>query len=101
MEHDWDCENIKSRIAGAAEWARQHGAVIWCGEFGVYQPYAPSDARGRYLHDVRSTLERYGIGWALWNYQGRYGFITKDDPPGPATVDRSVADALELQLPQP
>src|SRR5271157_259658 len=29
------------------------------------------------LHDVRTALERNGIGWAMWDYSGSFGVVTK------------------------
>jgi len=99
IAEQWDAEKINGQISGVASWAQEHGVTIWCGEFGVYRPYANSVDRARYLRDVRATLDRHGIGWALWDYQGSFSLVEKEEPGAPAKVDRPIAEALGLFIP--
>jgi hypothetical protein len=47
------------------------------------------------LRDVRTALERNGIGWAMWDYSGSFGVVTKKD--GQAVADEGVLKALGLK----
>jgi hypothetical protein len=47
------------------------------------------------LHDVRAALEHNGIGWAMWDYSGSFGVVTKKD--GKTVADDGVLRALGLK----
>jgi endoglucanase len=89
QEH-WDAARINAEIAQVAEWARQHGVPVVCNEFGVYREYADPRDREAWIHDVRTALERQGMGWTLWDYSGSFGVVTKKD-------GRNIADEITLR----
>jgi len=93
-EH-WDTARIESEMKQAAEWARRRGVPLVCNEFGVYREYSDPHDRAAWLHDVRTALERNGIGWAMWDFSGSFGVVTKKD--GRAVVDECVLKALGLK----
>jgi endoglucanase len=93
----WDAARIDGEIAQAADWARQHGVVLVCNEFGVYRDYADPRHRAAWLRDVRSALERHNIGWTMWDYSGNFGVVTKKD--GRAVPDGLTVQALGLKVP--
>ncbi|HEX8118403.1 MAG TPA: cellulase family glycosylhydrolase, partial [Pyrinomonadaceae bacterium] len=76
-EERWDAARVERMVAEAAEWARRRGVPLTCNEFGVYRAYAPADARLRWIADVRSALERHGIGWTMWDYAGGFGVAVR------------------------
>jgi hypothetical protein len=43
---------------------------------------------------MRLALEKYGIGWTMWDYAGGFGVVTKQN--GHATPDIEVVKALGL-----
>jgi aryl-phospho-beta-D-glucosidase BglC (GH1 family) len=94
QEH-WDAARIESEMKQAAEWARQRGVPLVCNEFGVYREYADPLDRNAWLHDVRTSLERNGIGWTMWDYSGSFGVVTKKD--GKAVADEEVLRALRMK----
>jgi endoglucanase len=96
-EDRWDAPRIENYIGFAARWSDLHHAPVYCGEFGVHRPYAPPDARARWLHDMRVALEGHHIGWAMWDYQGGFGVVTKAN--GVTTPDAQVLAALGLHMP--
>jgi endoglucanase len=75
----WDAARIDAEIAQVAEWARQRGVPVVCNEFGVFRHYADPKDREAWIHDVRTALERHGMGWAMWDYSGSFGVVTKKD----------------------
>jgi endoglucanase len=87
----WDAERIDAEITQVAEWARQRGVPVVCNEFGVYREYADPLDRAAWIHDVRTLLERHGMGWTLWDYSGSFGVVTKKD-------GRSVPDEITLRV---
>ena len=94
--HDhWDAARIESEMKQAAEWARRRGVPLVCNEFGVYREHADPEDRAAWLHDVRTALERNGIGWAMWDYSGSFGVVTKKD--GKAVADDGVLKALGMR----
>jgi endoglucanase len=86
----WDAQRIDSEITQVAEWARQRGVPVVCNEFGAYRQYADPQDRAAWIRDVRTALERHGMGWAMWDYSGGFGVVTKKD-------GKNVPDPLTLQ----
>jgi endoglucanase len=95
-EDHWDAARIDTEMAQVAEWAQQHNVPVVCNEFGVFREANPKD-REAWIHDVRTALERHGIGWAMWDYSGNFGVVTKKD--GQTVPDQSTLRALGLKMP--
>lgn len=74
---NWNSAGIAGRIAFASAWARERHVPLICNEFGVYRETAPPDSRDRWIHDVRTALEANHIGWAMWDYRGNFGIVTR------------------------
>jgi endoglucanase len=94
QEH-WNAARIESEMKQAADWARRRGVPLVCNEFGAYRNYSDPQDRAAWLHDVRTALEKNGIGWAMWDYSGSFGVVTKKD--GKAAPDDSVLRALGIK----
>ncbi len=96
----WNAHRIQLMIDDAAAWGRENHVPLTCNEFGVIRggPDRGPDpvSRANWLHDVRTALENDGIGWAMWDYRGGFGVVTKKEGE-PAQVDDSVVKALGLQ----
>ncbi|HEX8474509.1 MAG TPA: glycoside hydrolase family 5 protein [Pyrinomonadaceae bacterium] len=91
----WDAVRVDKEIALAVAWARKHNVPLVCNEFGVYRTFAPETARLRWIEDVRTALERHGIGWAMWDYAGGFSVVIKKD--GSTTPDARTVAALGLR----
>jgi aryl-phospho-beta-D-glucosidase BglC (GH1 family) len=94
-EEHWDAARIDAEVSQVAEWAQQHGVPVVCNEFGVFRQADPKD-REAWIHDVRTVLERHGIGWAMWDYSGNFGVVTKKD--GKTLPDEGTLRALGLNM---
>jgi aryl-phospho-beta-D-glucosidase BglC (GH1 family) len=92
----WDAAHVGFEVAAMAEWAQRRGVPLYCGEFGVYKAYADPKMRTTWISDMRTALESKHIGWAMWDYQGNFGLVTKTNG-GPAVVDQAVVTALGLK----
>ncbi len=86
---------LDSEMKAAADWAHRRGVPVLCDEFGVYRNYSNPKDREAWLHDVRTALEKYGIGWTLWDYSGSFGIATKTN--GKATLDEGTLHVLGLK----
>ena len=93
----WDASRIEAEINQAADWATHNGVPLVCNEFGVYRSFSEPPDRARWLTDVRTSLERHHIGWAMWDYTGDFGVVTKKD--GRHVLDEVTVRALGLAMP--
>jgi|SRR5580698_432847 len=91
----WDASRIEAEINQAAEWGKRNGVPLVCNEFGVYRSFSDPQDRAAWIRDVRTSLERHNIGWAMWDYSGGFGVVTKKD--GKATLDEITVKALGLR----
>ncbi len=91
----WNAHRIQLMIDEAAAWGRDNHVPLICNEFGVIRRNPDPVSRANWLHDVRTALENDGIGWAMWDYRGGFGVVTKKDGE-PAQVDDGVVKALGL-----
>jgi aryl-phospho-beta-D-glucosidase BglC (GH1 family) len=96
LDH-WGPARINAEIDFVAAWAKERGLTITCNEFGVYRKAANPDDRARWITDVRTALEKNGIGWTMWDYSGGFGVVVKKD--GKANVDPLTVKALGLKVP--
>ena len=92
----WDAHRIRMMIDAAAAWGHENNVPLTCNEFGAYRNASDSVSRANWIHDVRTAFEADGIGWAMWDYRGGFGVVTKQDGQ-PAQVDQSVVGALGLK----
>jgi aryl-phospho-beta-D-glucosidase BglC (GH1 family) len=100
LDH-WDANRISVEIGQAAEWAKHWNVPLTCNEFGVFRQVSDKQDRARWIHDVRSTLEHYGIGWSMWDFGARdngNGFgVVNGTKEGPNTPDEVTVEALGLK----
>ena len=90
----WNAQAIAGRIAFAASWARERNVPLICDEFGAYKDTVPPASRARWITAVRSALEANHIGWAMWDYRGNFGVVTRTATE--ITPDDAVLEALGL-----
>ncbi len=93
----WDAARVEHTLEFAARWSQSHNSPVYCGEFGALRSFAPPAMRAQWLHDMRVSLEKNNIGWAMWDYQANFGVVTKSN--GQTTPDEQVLNALGLHLP--
>jgi endoglucanase len=92
----WNAGRIDAEIGQAKAWAERWGVPVVCNEFGVYRKNAEPKDRVAWLTDVRTALEKRGIGWAMWEYHGGFGVVTMQD--GQPVPDEATLRALGLAL---
>jgi endoglucanase len=93
-EDRWNAARIDREIAVAAAWAAKYHVPLTCNEFGTFRNFAPPADRAAWIRDMRTALEKYGIGWTMWDYAGGFAVVKKQD--GHATPDAEIVKALGL-----
>jgi endoglucanase len=93
----WDASRIEAEINQAAAWAKQRGVPLICNEFGVFRNFSDPQDRAPWIRDVRTSLERHNVGWAMWDYSGSFGVVT--DRITGAKLDEVTVRALGLNMP--
>jgi endoglucanase len=74
---DGTVQNIKSLINIARDFKSSRNVDVFCGEFGVYRPFADTTDRAYWYSEVRKYLEECGIPWTIWDYQGGFGLFNQ------------------------
>jgi endoglucanase len=93
-EDRWNAVRIDREIGAAAAWAAKYQVPLICDEFGTFRKFAPPADRAVWIRDMRTALEKYGIGWTMWDYAGGFAVVIKQN--GHATSDAEVVKALGL-----
>jgi endoglucanase len=94
----YNVDTLDKWILRAVNWSEQNKVILICNEFGSYKNYAPRQSRLSYIKDMRTVLEKYKIGWAMWEYDEGFGLI---DYPGGGrnnpVINNEIASALGLR----
>jgi endoglucanase len=90
----WNAQRVDAEIALAADWGKRWHVPLTCNEFGVYRETAAPEDRAAWIRDVRMALEKYGIGWTMWDYAGGFAVVVRNN--GATTVDQVTLKALGL-----
>ncbi|MFZ0317973.1 MAG: cellulase family glycosylhydrolase [Candidatus Sulfotelmatobacter sp.] len=93
-EDHWGAARIDAEISQVADWGKQRSVPVVCNEFGVFREYADPHDREAWIRDVRTSLDRHGMGWTMWDYSGSFGVVTKKD--GHSVPDEVTLRALGL-----
>lgn len=94
-EEQWNASRVDADFSKMADWARRHKVPITCNEFGVYRKVATPADRIAWIRDVRTALEKYEIGWTMWDYQGGFSVVNKAN--GKSVPDADTVAALGLK----
>lgn len=92
----WNAARIEQEIVKLVSWAEKHGVRLFCNEFGAYRDYCLPPYRKAWIKDVRQALEKYDIGWAMWEYDGSFGLVYRKNKK--VEIDREIALALGLKI---
>jgi endoglucanase len=93
-------ERIRQLLDIAVAFQEERNVPLFCGEFGVYQPFSDPDDRNVWYEVVRTKLEDHQIAWTMWDYHGGFGIFT---PGGQGLFDHDLdiplVNALGLNAP--
>lgn len=94
-EERWDAARVDAEIARIAAWAKKRNVHVTCNEFGVYRKVVSPSDRAAWIRDVRTALEKYGIGWSMWDYKGGFDVVNRVN--GRLVPDSETLTALGLK----
>lgn len=94
----WNAARIDGEISQVAEWAKHWNVPVICNEFGVYRKNVDPSDRAAWISDVRTSLEKQGIGWAMWDYDGGFDLVSRQD--GKPVPDEATVGALGRTMPE-
>ncbi len=94
-EERWNLDRMDREISKAAAWASKRGVPLTCNEFGAFRRFVTPADRMVWLNDLRTVLEKHGIGWSMWDYAGGFGVVERVE--GKAKADEAVLKALGLR----
>ena len=72
----YNIDSLDKWIKLAYDWAKSKNVKLINNEFGSYKDFAPRQSRLRFLKDVRTVFEKYKIGWAMWECDEGFGWIS-------------------------
>lgn len=99
--NDATVDKIRKDITKAAEWATQHGKLLFCGELGVLNSAKPDD-RYRWYKAVGDILAEKNIPWTLWQYNDRQliNFSIFTGAQIFSQLDTEMMEAMGITLPE-
>jgi endoglucanase len=92
----WNKAKLAARFKQGIEWGAQNKVPLYCGEFGVFPPYAKAEHRANWFRDFGEVLAENRIGWAVWGWDEGFG-LNRRYVDGKPRVDQTVATALGLK----
>jgi endoglucanase len=95
-EDRWNAARLDAEIGMIATWARKRQVPLTCNEFGAFRRFSRAPDRAAWIADMRTVLERHGIGWTMWDYAGGFAVVNKEN--GVATPDIEIVKALGLNV---
>ncbi len=90
----WDAQRHLDNIAQVKAWADGRGVKLICTEFGADSVFMTESDQVRYVEDVRSALQKYGIPWTFYDYEQGYGIVRRGQ--GGWALDAPVVKALGM-----
>lgn len=95
-EERWDRKRMEQNFAKAIDWGKKYGVPVYCGEFGVFPPYAKPEHRAAWFRDFGGVLSENKVGWAVWGWDEGFG-LARQKKDGKIQYDGVVAEALGLK----
>jgi endoglucanase len=73
--NDGTVKRVQDLLSLAVSFRNYRNVPLFCGELGVYTPNSDEPDRVRWYDTVTDYLERNGIPWTMWDYQGGFGIF--------------------------
>jgi len=94
-KESWNKAKLQARFKKGIEWGTLNQVPLYCGEFGVFPPYAKAEHRANWFRDFGQVLAENQIGWAVWGWDEGFG-LNRKYVDGKPDVDKTVATSLGL-----
>lgn len=95
-KENWNKSRLASRFKEGIAWGARNKVPLYCGEFGVFPPYAKPEHRANWFRDFGEVLAENQIGWAVWGWDEGFG-LNRKYVDGKPEIDNTVARALGLK----
>ncbi|HMP83332.1 MAG TPA: cellulase family glycosylhydrolase [Verrucomicrobiota bacterium] len=95
-EQRWNKQKLAARFDEAISWGKKNNVPLYCGEFGVFPPFAKPEHRANWFRDFGDILADQRIGWAVWGWDEGFG-LNRRKRDGKLSVDEVVASSLGLK----
>lgn len=92
-QSNFNSRQIEKEFVKAANWAKANNVKLYLGEFGVMRSNVSLSDRSRWISDVRALGEKYGMAWAIWEYNRVFSIVSQSDP---TKIEPSIAKSLNL-----
>ncbi len=69
-------DSINKIMQTVYNWSTQKKVDVICNEFGVHKKVAPPESILNYMTDMSTYLNKFGIGWGVWDYDESFGIAT-------------------------
>lgn len=89
-------EKLYQDFLPLVQWANQYDLKLYLGEFGVFKKSSYPSDRARWLSDMRTMCERFGMGWSVWDYNQDFS-ITQENADFTRSEDPVILNALGLR----
>jgi endoglucanase len=95
----YNADSLNYKIRQVYNWGNQNKIPVICNEFGVYRPFAPLDSKNQYAQDMRTLLNKYKMGWSVWDYDDTFGITSypNNSRSGTPNWDANILSALGLK----
>jgi endoglucanase len=99
-EQDSRYDVLSGALDIAADFSKERGVPVFCGEFGAFMIQSPPADRLRWYQFVCGAFKRRAIPWISWDYYGGFGiFKTQSRGKFPSDLNFDIVKALGFTLP--
>ena len=76
-EKVYNQDSLEALMQEPIQTAAKLGLPLYCGEWGCLKT-VPDSARYAWYRDMRYSMEKNNVSWAIWDYKGGFGIIKRD-----------------------
>jgi len=72
---DGNEQSVKDKLQIVKNWSGTYYVPVLCSEYGVYNQFADTESRCRYIKAVRLALRQLNMPGMLWEYNGNFSIF--------------------------
>jgi len=74
-KYDGNEQSVKDKLQIVKNWSGTYYVPVLCSEYGVYNQFADTESRCRYIKAVRQALKQLQMPGMLWEYNGNFSIF--------------------------
>jgi endoglucanase len=74
-KNDGNEQSVKDKLQIVKNWSGTYYVPVLCSEYGVYNQFADTESRCRYIKTVRQALKQLQMPGMLWEYNGNFSIF--------------------------